>query len=92
VWLNAEGQPMTISDWHDASQHSFACQMSPATPGEQSLLIIFNPQPDAVTMTLPAGNWHLLFDSADELVGSRASFESVITVPARSLVALRSSV
>jgi isoamylase len=92
VWLNAQGQPMTISDWHDASQHSFACQMSPATPGEQSLLIIFNPQPDAVTMTLPAGNWHLLFDSADELVGSRASFESVITVPARSLVALRSSV
>ena len=92
VWLNATGQPMTISDWHDASQHSFACQMCSAAPNERSLLVMFNPQPVVVTMALPAGTWQLLFDSADELTDANASLASALTVPARSLVALRSSV
>lgn len=91
VWLNAIGQPMTISDWHDASQSSFACQMCSAAPNDRSLLFIFNPQPVVVTMALPAGTWQLLFDSADELMGANVSLANALTVPARSLVALRSS-
>ena len=92
VWLSTDGRPLTISDWHDATQHSFACQMSAATPDARSVLIIFNPQPDAVTMTLPAGNWHLLLDSANELTDIRRGLVNAITAPARSLVALRSIV
>ena len=96
VWLSADGRPMTISDWHDDTQHSFACQMTAATPGAHSVLILFNPQPDVVVMTLPAGGWHLLFDSADELTSSFTGVANAntnaIAVPARTLVALRSSV
>ena len=92
VWLNADGQPMSISDWHDVSQGSFTCQMSAATSGEHRVLIIFNPQPDAVTMTLPGGNWQLLLDSADELTDTDTGLANAITVPARSLVVLRSIV
>ena len=66
--------------------------MCSAARNERSLLVMFNPQPVVVTMALPAGTWQLLFDSADELTDANASLASALTVPARSLVALRSSV
>lgn len=91
VWLNADGQPMTVSDWHDASQHSFACEMRSAMPRECNLLITFNPQPTPVTVILPAGNWRLLFDTTDEITSANVDLTDAVVVPARSLVVLRAT-
>lgn len=67
-WLNTCGQRMTLDDWHDASQHAFACELSSPTGAAVDaylLLIGFNPNAHAVDFAMPDEGWCCLLNTAD---------------------------
>jgi glycogen operon protein len=95
AWTTPAGTPMQVHDWHDTSQHAFACQID-ASPrngevnGSRHLMLAFNPGAGAVEMRLPAGRWQVALDSALTLTpGTDVPIERPLTVPARALVVLR---
>ena len=93
VWLAPSGHDMQVHDWHDASQHAFACRIdaSPMNHGEaggcRHLLICFNPEAKATPFTLPAGAWQLAIDTSGELTS--LAVLKTLAVPAQSIVVLR---
>jgi glycogen operon protein len=95
VWLAPGGRPLQDSDWHDAGEHAFACQISPgngtAPEGGHRLLLLFNPEDRPITFGLPAYPWHLALDSSDELPTGPVPPHAPLPVPARSLVVLRAT-
>ncbi len=92
VWLAPSGHDMQVHDWHDASQHAFACRIdaSPQNHGEpgacRHLLICFNPEATAAAFSLPAGVWQVALDTAAELAPLTAL--KTLAVPAHSIVVL----
>ncbi len=95
TWLAPAGHAMQVDDWHDPTQHAFACLIDTARPahgpqvGSARLWLAFNPQPQALDFVLPAGNWTLALDSSGVLRAGSAQ-AGVLAVPAQSLLLLRS--
>ena len=97
AWLTPAGQEMQVHDWHDASQHAFACRIdasatdAPAADmGARHLMIAFNPQDQAQPFTLPPGAWQVLLDSAGVLDSAMpVTVGMPLRVPAQALVVLR---
>jgi glycogen operon protein len=93
VWLAPSGHDMQVHDWHDGTQHAFACRIdaSPKNHGEaggcRHLLIAFNPEAAATPFVLPAGRWEIALDSSQSLTG--VTPHRALAVPAHSLVVLR---
>ena len=91
AWLAPSGHDMQVHDWHDGSQHAFACRIDASpknhTGGCRHLLIAFNPDAAAVPFVLPAGSWQIALDSSGTLTTVVA--HKPILVPAHSLVVLR---
>jgi isoamylase len=93
VWLSPSGQDMQVHDWHDASQHAFACRIDASpknhdeTSGCRHLLIAFNPEASPTPFTLPAGRWQLALDSSGEL--HAVAPQKPLALPAHTLVVLR---
>jgi isoamylase len=92
-WLAPSGHDMQVHDWHDSSQHAFACRID-ASPnngtgegGCRHLLIAFNPETTPTAFTLPAGAWTVALDSSAQMSAPVA--HKPLTVPAHTLVVLR---
>ena len=70
-WCDAAGQPLSASAWDDPRSQALALQLQGAGPG---VLLLLNPQPEAVTFTLPPGGWQLQLDTSattnDRLLGA----------------------
>jgi isoamylase len=100
-WYTPAGREMNVSDWHDAGNHAFACQIlgSPldahggpggAAPGSARLLLAFNPEPQTTSFALPPGLWQVALDSSGEFAsGTALPAVALVAVPARALVVLR---
>ncbi|MDH4290436.1 MAG: glycogen debranching protein GlgX [Aquincola sp.] len=94
VWLAPSGHDMQVHDWHDGSQHAFACRID-ASPrnhvgggaGCRHLLIAFNPEMVPTSFTLPAGHWEVALDTSGEPLAVPPA--KAFVVPAHSLVVLR---
>ena len=69
-WCDAAGQPLSAAAWDDPRSQALALQLQGAGPG---VLLLINPQPEAVTFTLPPGGWQLQLDTSavtnDRLLG-----------------------
>ncbi|OYT87254.1 MAG: glycogen debranching enzyme GlgX [Burkholderiales bacterium PBB6] len=99
-WFTPAGREMQVNDWHDGSQHAFACHLiaGPADdltcdvdcPGSPRLMLAFNPDSLPTRFTLGACAWELVFDSSGELLRGPLPAEShVLMVPSHALVVLR---
>ena len=70
-WCDAAGQPLSAAAWDDPRSQALALQLQGAGPG---VLLLLNPQPEAVTFTLPPGGWQLQLDTSattnDRLLGT----------------------
>ena len=92
VWLAPSGHEMQVDDWHDGTEHAFACRIdaSPKSPhdngGCRHLLIAFNPEAQPQAFTLPPGRWQLALDSSGQ---ASALAAPALEVAAHSLVVLR---
>ncbi len=93
VWHKPTGQEMHAQDWHDPSQHAFSCEIFHAGEAlhRHRLLLVFNPEPNAVLFTLSSSDWQLVLDSSGELARSVAP-QTYLLVPAHALLVLRRSV
>jgi glycogen operon protein len=60
-WWTAGGQPMSALAWEEP--HSQALSLRLQGVG-QSVLLLFNPEPNPVRFTLPPGAWRLRLDTA----------------------------
>lgn len=54
TWLNADGEPMTIDNWHDRSRKAMIIQR------QTDRLILVNGKRSEETFTLPSGNWQIV--------------------------------
>jgi len=87
VWLAPEGRELQVDDWHDHDEHAFACQITcGAAPGRR-LLLLFNPEAQAVDFHLPARRWVLALDSSGDLPDGAVS-AAPLAAPAHSLLVL----
>lgn len=53
-WLNAQGQPLAVQEWEDLDGQHIQILLS------QRWLLLINATPQAVDMTLPAGDWQVV--------------------------------
>jgi len=61
VWCAAGGQPMSASAWEEPHSQALSLRLQGAG---QSVLLLFNPEPNPVRFTLPPGAWRLRLDTA----------------------------
>jgi len=94
VWTTPAGREMHHADWHDTSQHAFACRIeaAPRDPAarHRQLLIAFNPEGADRAFALPPGRWAVALDSAGVLDSGR-TIEQSLPAPAHALVVLRAA-
>ncbi len=70
MWLATDGEPMAVSDWHNAHGHAVGMLLNAATGDDliASLLVLFNGGHDPIEFVLPAApataSWQQLLDSA----------------------------
>lgn len=94
TWLTPGGQEMQLHDWHDGSQHAFACEIVgqadwlEGAPKLYRLLIAFNPGSTPTLFALPQGHWQLALDSSGE-PAPLGAVQTSLLVTARALVLLR---
>jgi glycogen operon protein len=90
VWLAPAGRQMLVGDWHDRSEHAFACLISQG-PGADThrLLMVLNPEDRAVQFQLPARNWSLLLDSSGDLPLGAIARNIPLAAPPNALLLLR---
>ncbi|WP_310383598.1 glycogen debranching protein GlgX [Roseateles sp.] len=89
-WFTPTGAEMQQQDWAGAGQQGFAAQMFEAGAAQPRLLIVFNPDAQALAFGSSAGPWRLALDSSAELpVDEIFNPGQTMTIPARSLVLLR---
>lgn len=94
TWYSSAGHEMQIHDWHASGSRVLGCLLCAATntehEGSTKLLILFNPDGQAVHFSLPPGAWQLVLDS-DRAVISRSSgaMTSPCSVPMQTVLVLR---
>lgn len=100
-WFKPCGQPMQQQDWqqdwvhhwpHDGSavsHQAFGAELRAAGAPRADLMLIFNPEAQAMPFTLSAGGWRLLLDSSGDLAAQLIPQGQPLSVPARALLVLR---
>lgn len=66
-WLDASGQVMTESQWHDDTLHLLAVRLSTARAGEEGvvpLFLVLNGSERPAEQALPEGEWTLRLDTS----------------------------
>jgi glycogen operon protein len=102
AWCLPAGTSMRIQDWHDIAAHALACVISPANDapvpagGRTRLMVLFNPEPQSISFSLPTGDWRLALDSSGDLPrrdapDSSRLFTTELMVPAQAVLVLRSA-
>jgi glycogen operon protein len=83
VWWHQDGREMNDGDWNNPDQSMLGMQLKTA---DDEVLVWFNRHADAAPAHLPEGDWDVGFvsDEKEELPVA----DGVITLPARSVVAL----
>jgi glycogen operon protein len=73
-WWGANGERLQGDDWSATASRAVAARIDAPGKAQQPLLLLVNPQADAVSFALPAGAWRVLVDSASDAPwsGSRA--------------------
>ncbi|MEO8102364.1 MAG: glycogen debranching protein GlgX [Betaproteobacteria bacterium] len=97
TWVTPLGHEMQTNDWHDNGNHALGCCLTAAVDatgdvGEagESLMICLNPEPHAISFTLPSGRWQIALDSSGVLDRDTANAPSApLSMPARAVVVLR---
>ena len=64
-WFLPDGSEKQAHDWHEPGRSSCICQITNKHKGD-SLLCVFNGQPDSLEMSLPGNGRTLLFDTSVE--------------------------
>ncbi|MGE4071940.1 MAG: glycogen debranching protein GlgX [Lysobacterales bacterium] len=80
-WLTPSGLDMSVSDWHDADQHAFACEMMPAGAEQAELCLMFNPAPVEQEFALSTEGWWLCLDSSGERLPLPSDLPELSPVP-----------
>jgi len=88
-WFNPDGHEMQQHDWHDAGNHGFGAQLREAGAALPRLMLVFNPEPQALPFSLSNGPWQLLLDSSAELAPKALPPGVPVIVPPRALLVLR---
>jgi glycogen operon protein len=93
-WRKPSGEPMQTHDWHDRYAAVLGCQITArqannhgVTTPPNSILIVFNPEPQASLFEL-CGSFVVVLDSSLELA-THTLCTSQLHVPASALVVLR---
>ncbi len=86
-WRRPDGEPMTVDNWHDESQHGLAI-----VGGDRHLrmMALCNAETGALEFTLPRGRWRIEIDSARPDRDTGKIVTSTHTVEPRSVVLLSS--
>jgi glycogen operon protein len=94
AWCAPDGSRFSVADWHDVGAHALACVIAPgdddgsASGNGARLLLLFNPEPEAVEFRLPEGDWQLLLDSSADS-SPPATLRVAVAAPAHALLVLR---
>jgi isoamylase len=101
VWLHPTGRPMETSDWESGEAtlgmylngHGIAGRDSRGAPIVDDHLLLYFNAGDAVSTTLPGSEyaeaWEVVVDTADALASEPLPAESVVELPARSILVLQ---
>jgi len=89
TWHAPSGHEMSPHDWHDTAQRAFGAQLREAGAATPRLMIVFNPEPQALPFLLCNGPWRLVLDSSGESAAPLVPAGMPLNVPARSLIVLR---
>jgi len=88
-WFNPGGHEMQQQDWHDAGNPGFGAQLREAGAASPRLMLVFNPEPQALPFSLSNGPWTLVLDSSAELKPKALAPGAPLIVPPRALLVLR---
>jgi isoamylase len=100
TWIDVAGNEMREQTWPDRTMCCFGMMVDGRAPptglhqkgSDATVLIVFNPHPEAVSFTLPAcaggSAWSLVIDTGQERATPRATLKvgDVYDMPAHSLV------
>ncbi len=64
VWWHPDGHEMSNDDWHSSQQGALGFILAPLDDASQTLLVLINRSPQALTARLPPGDWQQLCDSS----------------------------
>jgi glycogen operon protein len=84
-WRDHAGHPMTVARWHDVECRCLSVRIAPADA--RAVLLIVNPERQAIDCQLPPGGWRLLLDSSEPR-GPERDCDGSITAPPQSLLLL----
>ena len=65
-WLRRGGAAFTEWDWNQSASRVLGALIGAPGRGSQTLLLLFNAEPEDCDFQLPAGDWQALLDSADD--------------------------
>lgn len=100
IWLTPSGQPMQVQDWHAPEQHALALALYADSGSQPSLLLVFNPESEAIHFDLctntDAGveHWLLALDSSATLCtnsGPSPRHPRSFIAPERSVLVLHAA-
>lgn len=91
TWLTPAGNDMQTHDWHDQSNHAFACRLCPPTEGAapEQLMICLNPETVDVEFSISGSAWQVVLDTSG-IIAFGDAHTSTLSVASHSLVVLRS--
>ena len=72
-WLGPDGGALAEPDWHDASARVLGARIGAPGRGAEPLLLLCNGSDQDSAFSLPAGDWAVLLDSADNAGDGTAS-------------------
>jgi isoamylase len=104
-WLGVDGRALNSSEWHDTRPQALVCRLDgplaagtqghrlEAARGSSALLLIFNPEPDAVAVQLPVLTshqaWSVALNTCPQAAPALNQQPQQINAPAHSLMVLR---
>ena len=87
-WYASNGHPMQLSDWHNHSDHAFACQLHEGNTALAKYCLVFNPSEQPCCFQLAQGPWHKVIDSSAPQINNDNTQYQHIDAPAHSLLVL----
>lgn len=89
-WYASNGELLQIVDWHNHSEHAFACQLHESNSTHAKFCLVFNPNTEPCFFELAQGPWKILVDSSASQIDNDTTHYQQINAPAHSLLVLTS--
>lgn len=87
-WYASNGHLMQLSDWHNHSDHAFACQLHEGNNALAKYCLVFNPSEQPCCFQLAQGPWQKVIDSSAPQIHNDNMLYQQIDAPAHSLLVL----